>query len=478
MAITIKDSASADVDFVRQSFQLEDAVTQRGLLSFDHIGNSKPLEWGEEVYVYDGATKIWGGTVEGYVESDITVGETTTLRFTYRCVDFSQLTSRNLVLQTLTNTTAGAIVTGFASSLNLFNYGITAGTIEDGAKIESITFNYLPMEICLDELAELSGFFWNVDKDKKLNFQPVDSAAAPFSLTATNRPYRQIRFQENRGNFINQVFVRAGSRVDEEDIVEVQKGDGDKRAFVVSAPIGAPPTVEVNTGSGYSTQTVGVNGIGTASQWYYNTGTPVIVQDPNETVLSATDKIKVTFKGRYPIIVSATDDASVVERFNVEGYGTGVYQKVVDALDVENQEEAQQRAESVLRQYSRARLTCSYTTDTGGLVAGQSQLIDLPEHGIDARFLIEKVSASMLDDGTLRYNVQAAATQTVAGWSYWKQKTRQDRKFVVRENEVLNQLERLSDDMTLSDAEPTYNTYSGAYTVNGPDTYINGFHVG
>jgi len=477
MAITIKDSASADVDFVRQSFQLEDAVTQRGLLSFDHIGNTKPLEWGEEVYVYDGATKIWGGTVEGYVESDITVGETTTIRFTYRCVDFSQFMSRSLITNTFTNTTAGAIVSTFASALYPADFGITAGTIEDGAKIESITFNYLPIEICLDELAELSGFYWNVDKDKKLNFQPVDSAAAPFSLTATNRPYRQIRFQENRGNFINQVFVRAGSRVDEEDIVEVQKGDGEKRAFLVSAPVGAPPTVEVDTGSGYSTQTVGVNGIGADSQWYYNTGTPVIVQDPDETVLSATDKIRVTFKGRYPIIVSATDDASVVERNSVEG-NLGVYQKVVDALDVESQEEAQQRAESVLRQYSRARLTCSYTTDTGGLVAGQSQLIDLPEHGIDARFLIEKVSASMLDDGTLRYNVQAAATQTVAGWSYWKQKTRQDRKFVVRENEVLNQLERLADDLTLADAEPTYNTYSGAYTVNGPDTYINGFHVG
>ena len=477
MAITIKDGASVDVDYVRQSFQLEDAVTQRGLLSFDHIGNTKPLEWGEEVYVYDGATKIWGGTVEGYVESDITVGETTTIRFTYRCVDFSQFMSRSLVVQTYTNTTAGAIVTAFASLLYPADFGITAGTIEDGAAIESITFNYLPIEICLDELAELSGFYWNVDKDKKLNFQPVDSAAAPFSLTATNRPYRQIRFQENRGNFINQVFVRAGSRVDEEDIVEVQKGDGEKRAFLVSAPIGAPPTVEVDTGSGYSTQTVGVNGIGADSQWYYNTGTPVIVQDPDETVLSATDKIKVTFQGRYPIIVSATDDASVVERNSVEG-NLGVYQKVVDALDVENQEEAQQRAESVLRQYSRARLTCSYTTDTGGLEAGMSQLIDLPEHGIDARFLIEKVSASMLEDGTLRYNVQGAATQTVAGWSYWKQKTRQDRKFVVRENEVLNQLERLSDNMTLSDAEPTYNTYAGADTVNGSDTYINGFHVG
>jgi len=477
MAITIKDASNVDIDYVRTSFQLQDAVNQRGLMSFDHIGPTKPIDWGQEIYVYDGATKIWGGTVESYVETDITVGDLTTLRWTFRCVDFSQLMSRSVFVKTYTNTTAGAIVTELASTLFNSNFGITVGTIEDGANIEAITFNYLPHEIVLDDLAELSGFYWNVDKDKKLNFRAIDSAPSGFSLNDANRPYHQIRFQESRGQFVNQVFVRAGTRVDEQDTVEVQKGDGDKRSFVVGAPIGNVPTIEVNRGSGYSEQTVGVNGIGSDSQWYYATGTTVITQDVNETVLSASDKVKVTFKGRYPVIISATQDESVVERNAAEG-NLGVYQKVIDALDVETQEEAQLRAQAVLEQYSRARLTCSYTTDTSGLEAGQAQRINLTDHGINAVFLLEKVSASMLDDGTLRYSVEGAATQTVAGWSYWKQKTRQDRKFVVRENEVLNQLERLSDDMTLSDAEPTYNTYSGAYTVNGPDTYINGFHVG
>jgi hypothetical protein len=476
MAITIKDASNVDIDYVRTSFQLQDAVNQRGLMSFDHIGPTKPIDWGQEIYVYDGATKIWGGTVESYVETDITVGDLTTLRWTFRCVDFSQFMSRSLLAESYTNTTAGAIVTSLASAFYPADFGVTAGTIEDGANIEAITFNYLPLEIVLDELAELSGFYWNVDKDKQLNFQPIDGVAAAFSITDSSRPYRQIRFQESRGQFVNQVFVRAGTRVDEDSTVEVQKGDGEKRAFLVGAPIGDVPTVEVDTGSGYSTKTVGVNGIGTDSEFYYVTGTPVITQDPDETPLSATDKIKITYKGRYPLIVSATQDESVVERNAAEG-NLGVYQKVIDALDVETQEEAQLRAQAVLQQYSRARLTCSYTTDTSGLEAGQAQTINLTEHGINAVFLLEKVSASMLDDGTLRYSVEGAATQTVAGWSYWKQKTRQDRKFVVRDNEVLNNLLRESEDLTLSDLV-TGTTYAGAYTVNGADTYINGFHVG
>ena len=84
---------------------------------------------------------------------------------------------------------------------------------------------------------------------------------------------------------------------------------------------------------------------------------------------------------------------------------------------------------------------------------------------------------TLLSDGTPRYIVQAASTQTVAGWSYWKQKTRQDKKFAVRENELLMSLRNLEDQMTIADAA-SYNSYAGAYTVNGADTYADIFSVG
>jgi len=465
MAIVIKDSGGTDVDFVRESFSMEDAVTQRGTLSFQHIGTTRPLEWGEDVFVYDGASKIWGGTVDSWVESDITVAGNTELRFTYRCVDFSQLAARAIIATQYVDQTAGAIVTALAGNGLLVNFGVSAGTIHDGVTIDSISFNYLPIETCLDDLAELSGFFWDIDKDKNLNFRPVDAAAAPFDITSSNRPYRSITFQETRGQYVNQVFVRAGTTLDSADTTETQLGDGNKRTFVVGAPIGSTPTIEVDTGGGFSTQTVGVNGIGTSSQWYYNVGSSIVVHDSSETVLGATDKVRVTFKGRFPIIVFAVEEDALTERSAVET-GNGTYQRVIDAQDLASLDEAELRAKAILEQYSQARLTCSYVTDTAGLEAGQTQTINLTEHGINANFLIEKVSASMLSDGTLRYNVDAAATQTVAGWSYWKQKTRQDRKFVVRDNEVLNNLARPSDDITIADAPST--------ATSG----VDGFNVG
>lgn len=504
MAIAIKNQAGANIDFVKESFKFEDAVTQRGTLSFQEIGTSPSCAWGEDVFVWDdGGTPLqlagggnlelagggnlelaqetvyWGGTVESITENDITTGDITTIRFTYRCVDFSELAGRQLLTTETANETAGAFIRSLLGApIGLTGwYNVTEGDIDDGAYIDYMPWNYVSAELALDELAEISGFYWNIDKDKKLHFRSVDALSAPFSITDSNRPYRDIRFSTVRGNYRNQVFVRAGVNADPDETTEVQLGDGNKRAFVVGAEMGAPPTIEVDTGSGYTSQTVGILGIGGVSQWYYNVGSNAVVHDPAETVLSATDKLKVTFQARFPIIVSATNDESVLERTAAEASTIAFYQTVVDASDIDNVQAAELKAQSILAQFSQPRITCNYTSDRVNLAAGQTQYISLSEHGIDANFLIEKIGATLQHNGQLYFNVQAAATQTIAGWSYWKQKTRQDRKFVVRDNEVLRLLNSEKDNATAADAA-TGTTYTGAFTVNGTDTYIDGFHVG
>lgn len=504
MAIAIKNQAGTDIDFVKESFRYEDAVTQRGILSFQQIGTSPSCTWGEDVLVYDDGgtplglsgggnlelsgggtlelsaeTRFWGGTVESITEDDITVGDTTTIRFTYRCIDFSEIAGRLILSDETANETAGAwIRSTLAGPFGLALYGITEGTIDDGAFIEYMPWNYVTHELAFDELAEISGFFWNIDKDKKLNFRAIDALAAPFNITASNKPYKQIQFSTVRGSYRNQVFVRAGSTVNTENTVEVQLGDGEKRAFVVGANIGEPPTIEVDTGGGYTTQTVGINGIGLTAQWYYNTGGNFILHDPGETVLSATDKVKITFRAQYPIIVAATNDDEVISRTAIESSSYAIYQSVVDALDVDNAEAAELKAQSILNQYSQPRVTCRYTTDQVNLEAGQAQYIDLAEHAIQATFLIEKIGASLRHDGQLSFDVTAAATQTVAGWSYWKQKTRQDRKFVVRDNEVLRLLNKEVDAVTISDAAAGATTTASGFLVGAATAIIGLVDVG
>lgn len=503
MAIAIKNQAGSAVDFVKESLAFEDTVTQRGTLQFQEIGSPPSLAWGEDVSVYDDGgsplyyagdlpielagggflelaqkTIYWGGTVESIAEDDITVGDTTTIRFTYRCVDFSELAGRLLLQTETTEQSCGAWIrsrVGAGTSLTSY-YGVTEGDIDDGAYVEYMPWNYVSHELAFDELAEISGFYWNIDKEKKLHFRSVNDKPAPFSITSSNRPYKNINFQTIRGAFCNQVFVRAGTNIEEDNTVEVQVGDGSKRVFVVGAQIGDLASIEVDTGGGYSSQTVAVDGVGEIAQWYYSGN--YVLHDEDETVLSASDKVRITYKASVPIIVSATADEALVERSAAEAATYALYQRVVDATDIDNAAAAELKAQSILSQFSQARITCRYQTDRVNLEAGQSQYINLPEHGIDATFLIEKISASLRHDGQLSFTVNAAATQTVAGWSYWKQKTRQDRKFVKRTNEVLRLLNKESDAVTISDSAAGATTTASGFLVGAATAIIGLVDVG
>lgn len=501
--IAIKDISGTDINYVRDGFTMEDAVNQRGRVRFQTIGSTPAVSWGQDVIVYDNDQlalelvgggnletvegednielvafgKLWGGTVESISETDITVGTATEILFSYDVVDYSHLASRIIHVNSYTSTTAGAIVSDLADN-TLFTSDIacTAGTIESGAPIGAITFNYRTYEDIFDELAEMSGYQWTIDKDRKLQFTPVDYTPAPFLINESNKSYRNITFTETRGPYVNDLYLRAGHRVETTSTVEVQKGDGSKKVFVVGGPIGETPTVEVDTGSGYAEQDVGVNGAGIDADFYFSVGSPVILQDASGSALSASDSIRITYKGRFPIVVRAQNDAAYVER-NAAETGSGKYMKIIDASDVETADEAQERAEAILEQFSSSRVTVSYTTDQYGLFAGMAQQITLAAHGIDANFLIERMTMTVKENGEARIQVAGAATQTVAGWSYWKQRARQDRKYTIRENEVVDTLAATGDNLTLSDSA-TATEFSGAYTVNGTSTYINGFHVG
>jgi hypothetical protein len=175
--------------------------------------------------------------------------------------------------------------------------------------------------------------------------------------------------------------------------------------------------------------------------------------------------------------VNAVSDESISERAAIES-GLGQYVSVVDATDVDNADAAELKAQSILNQYSQPRITCRYTTDQVNLEAGQTQHINLPEHGIDANFLIERIGASLRHDGQLSFDVTAAATQTVAGWSYWKQKTRQDRKFVVRDNEVLRLLNKEADAVTISDSAAGATTTASGFLVGAATAIIGLVDVG
>ena len=481
MGYLLRDGSGTNIAHRAGSVSVDLAVNRRGVATFQiakqTVGGALPVELGEEVYLLtDGAVKIWGGTVESIVEGDLTEGAYTYRTAAYTVVDFDQLAKRRLVAASYEGDTFGTIVADIVTTY-LTAEGVTAGTIETGPTITKAVFNYRTAAECFDDLAELTGFVWWIDADKALQFRQPASLLAPWEITASSKPYRRLSIKRSRYQYRNAQLVRAG--IDLGDAAdEILIGDGTRRTFNVSLPVGAVPTISVDTGGGYAAKTVGVNGVDSGVQWYYNIGRTEVTQSGSETVLATTHLVKVNYRAQYPIIVRIDDAVEQAARLAAEGVGSGIYEDIVDAPDIDDRNLAVDKAESLLRRYGEVPTTITFETDTTGLEAGQLLTITLTDHGISGDWLIERVGITSRDDNELRYAVTCVSNEAVGGWQeYYRRQAQARRSFVVRENEVLLILVPVSDAVAVADV-PTATAYTGAYEVDGADTYINGFHVG
>jgi hypothetical protein len=67
-----------------------------------------------------------------------------------------------------------------------------------GPAIEKLVFNYIPASQAFDDIAELVGYIWYIDYEKRLHFTPKDRNAAPFGLTETSQNWRNLKITESR----------------------------------------------------------------------------------------------------------------------------------------------------------------------------------------------------------------------------------------------------------------------------------------
>ena len=467
--VVLADSYAAGTafSFRRGSLKTVTRMGACGSISFTLIlsDTSTPIQIGEEIYVRAGSDVIFGGTITGIKEVDFTMGATTYRKVDYKGVCFNKVPERMLAVEVYDNQAAGTIV-GDLRTNYLNAEGITAGTIDTGETIEKAVFNYRTVSAALNDIAELTGLQWWIKPDKSLQFRDRESLSAPLSITPTSRPYRSISIEETQREYRNVQYVRAGNDLTS-SLTEDFTGDGSRKTFNVSFPVGEAPTITVNTVS----KTVGINGVDEGKQFYYNLGRTEITQASSETVLTSSDDLEVTYKGQIPIIAEIRDPAEIERRKAVEG-GTGVYERVVDDQNINKQDLAEDKGAGLIRRFGFIPKIITFVfdqeaIDTAGspLETGQLMSIDLPEHNLIGDYLIEQISASVLQDNTMRYTVRLLDGEAVGTWiEFFKKLAESGRRFVIRENEVLVILRSMSDALILSESLVSVTETSGAYT--------------
>ncbi|MDA8212155.1 MAG: hypothetical protein M0021_09800 [Clostridia bacterium] len=448
------------------SLQLTDTLNSRDTCSFillDKAGTYRP-EVGQEVIITDGGTRRFAGTIDEPDEEAIPGNNA--LRFDCSCVDYNQIPDRHLVARVYENQTLGNIVRDIVTQ-DLAGEGITTTKVQDGPTITKAVFNYRTATEAFNDLAELTGYAWNIDYSKDLAFFTRETNLAPFSLTDTSKNFRNMSVKTTRGQYRNKQYIRAGQDITDPRTDSFKGNDKDK-AFVLNFEVAKVPTVKVNA----VTKTVGIRGLETGKDFYWSKGEKEITQDDAATPLASTDILDVTYQGLFPIILVSQSDSEISSRQAVEG-GTGVYESIEDDQSIDSENLATQKADGLLRRFGRIPRIVEFETDTAGLAAGQLITINVTKHNLNAQFLIDSVTAWDVEGKFLRYRVRALDGESLGSWvDFFKKLAEAGRKFVIRENEVLILLRRSTDTIVVSD---TLTVTTSAYAAAEVGTAIVGF---
>jgi len=423
------------------------------LNSFD---NSLEVACGEEVLVYDdGGALVFAGSVDSF-EDDWPAMDADTPYKEIRvdAVDYHQIADRRLVVAAFDEgQLPGDIVTSLHTTY-LAPEGVTLGTIEAGTySLAAQRWHYHSVTDALDELSDLIGFVWYIDPQKRLHFKARSScAAATFGYSDSSLPLRRLRISQSRESYRNRQYMRGGKDVIEEAKEEVKNGDGEERVFETSLELAEAPTITVNrSGGGYgSAESVSLRELDEDALWFWEKGSARISQNSSETVLGASDKVKIVYKGLIPILVQDDNQAEISSRKTTEG-GTGLYEHLEEDERVESADLAIERAAAFLRRDGRIPKLVEIETDEPGLEVGCLQNIQLTREGLSGDFLIQSLRLSDRGDGLLRCVYDVIEGDKRILWAeHLKGLAKQGYKFETREDEILIQISEQPDTLELT----------------------------
>lgn len=425
----------------KNSLNYMDTLNERTTCSFTVVDPTFEIDVGMEVLVQEDAVTIFAGTIDsvseqGYHTNFVSVS----------CVDFSQLIDKRIIANSYENELAGDIVKDFISTV-FVDEGITEGTIQDGPTISRAVFNYDNGNVAMNYIADLTGFNWEIDNDKKLNFFNRATYTAPVSLTDTSHNYKDLTVKKTRSEYRNRQYIRAGTDITSEMPLEkpTPKPDGVSKTFVVRLPIAEKPKIFINSIE-VSPDDIGVNGLDTDKKYYFSYNSNTITQDQSEPTLT-TEVLEITYRGLYPIMVVAESPEQIALRQAIEG-GSGVHENIIQETNLDTSRAALELARGKLEKYGIIPKVVTFNTYEKGLKAGQLISITNTKHNLNGTFLIDTVSGR--SDGLLTlYTVKCLDGASFGGWEQlFKTLIQGNKKLVIRENEVVVKLITFSDSFT------------------------------
>jgi hypothetical protein len=296
--------------------------------------------------------------------------------------------------------------------------------IEDGPTVTSATFGYAHVSDCVDKLAELASFWWNIDSSKRLLFRKRAALVAPRVIDGTVSSGSVLEDEDatemETGNatYRNREYLTQGT-----DITSLQtegfKGDGTTRSFLLRYPIARQPSSVTVNGAA---KTVGIKGLDAGKDFYWSKGDNALAQDSAGTLLTSSDVGSVQYYGLFDTVYVAQDYGAVSTMQAAEGGGSTGYVEEADAVSgIDNSAALSQFAGAKLSRYAVAGKKLTFKTMVSGFASGQVALVYVPWHNLNGvQMLIESVKVQDVDGLRFWYDVTAVLGPYDDTWpAFW-----------------------------------------------------------
>ena len=460
MADLVVTIGGAPAEYRAGTLSIAGSLGTRTVATFstvDHPPFATTVEVGQVVEIRDETgSLIFAGTIDS-IDEEIDPAET--VRFKrVACVDYNQIADRHLVAYVyqpddLTPTLyAGDVIKDIVSRFFVFGgvtEGIDTSNVEDGPEIEKFVFNYVPASQAFDDIADLTGYVWYTDYEKKLYFTPRDKYEAPIVIGGKTQNWRNMKITESRDLYRNRQIVRAGTALTDERTDTVIATEADQKLFELSYPVGTASAVTVNGVA----KTLGVSGLHEGRNYYWSYNSNVLTARAAPGVGAA---VKLTYQGLFPILVDERLDAEILARRALEG-GTGVYEAIADDPAINVQNVAVAKALAYLRKHGVIPQVIRFETDAPGLRPGQLLPVDIPAAGLGDNYLVESVSMRDMQGAVNRYTVTAVSGDALGGWlEFFSALARQAQKFVLYDEDQVGMLKVVVDTVIVTDSAVEY----------------------
>jgi hypothetical protein len=380
----------------------------------------------------DVVVKFVEAGVQQFVFQDITLSNSGWTRYSLVATLPSSLTSgHSYGIEVATRGTAQA-VTFYADALMIepkatsstapsaWELGGTSTIATGGVALPDVVLNYGTVAESFDAITQKSGaYWWQIDQWFRLWFQPYAAIPAPWDLTAdgsgvvTDARYGTVHVKRGKPMYRNRQYIRGATGTTDAQ-TEDRKGDGTTTAFTFGFPFAKVPTVTLNGGA----QTVGIKGLDTGKDWYWNQGDATLTQDSAGTVLISSDTLEVVYFGQYPLIIISEDSAEVTAQQTLEGGVTsGKVENIVEDTSLTTSDAAFQEASALLSKFAQKAVTLTFQTSRAGLAQGQLLHVNIPRHGLnDVDMLIESVHITDEGGTIIWYDVTALLGPVNTSW--------------------------------------------------------------